>query len=627
MRLTRRNILRAGASALVAPALTAFAPGGRALAQTSDDWRHALSLFGDVKYPQGFKNFEYVNPAAPKGGVVRTTAIGTFDNFNMVIGGVRGSLAAGVTLIFDSLMEGAQDEISTEYGLLAEAVRHPADFASATYRLRAIAKWHDGKPVTIDDVIFSLEMFKKHHPQYAAYYRHVIKAEQTGERDVTFTFDAPGNRELPQIMGQLNILPKHWWEGTDEAGRKRDISLTTTEAPLGNGAYRVKTFSPGRSIVYERVPDYWGKDLPINIGRNNFDELRFEYFRETTVALEAFKRGEIDFRTESSAKNWATEYVFAAVQEKRVVLDEFPVRSMGIMQAFVPNGRREKFADPRVRRALNFAFDFEEMNKQIFFGQYSRVGSYFEGTELASSGLPQGRELEILDGVRAQVPADLFTKPYANPVGGSAENVRNNLREATRLLREAGYEVRNQKLVNAKTSEPMTIELLVADPAMERVVLFYKPSLERLGITVTARTVDSIQYENRLRSWDYDIIVSSWPQSLSPGNEQRHYWGSAEADTAGSRNFAGIKNPAIDALIERVIFATSRPDLEAATRALDRVLLWNHYVVPQWTYSKTRTARWDLYGKPETLPKYGMSGFPQVWWWDEAKAAKTRSRT
>ena len=577
-------------------------------------WRHALSLFGEVKYPADFKRFDYVNPEAPKGGTVRQIQIGTFDNFNLVVAGVKGSLAAGVQLIYESLMTQSLDEVSTEYGELAEAVSHPEDFSWVTYRLRREAKWHDGKPVTPDDVIFSLNAFKQNHPQYSAYYRHVVKAEKVGDREIKFSFDAPGNRELPQIVGQLTILPKHWWEGTDSEGRKRDISATTLEKPLGSGPYRIKEFVPGRTLTLERVKDHWGRDSSTNVGRNNFDELRLEYFRDSTVALEAFKGDQVDWRTENSAKNWATAYDFPAVNDKRVLLEEFPNRSSGIMQAFALNIRRDQFKDPRVRRALNFAFDFEEMNKQIFFGQYKRISSYFDGTELASSGLPEGKELEILEAVRAEVPPEVFTKPYTNPVGGSPEAVRENLREALRLLKEAGYEVRERKLVDSKTGAQFALELLGADPTFERVMLFFKPSLERLGIAVSVRTIDPTQYENRLRSWDFDVVVSSWAESLSPGNEQREYWGSQAADMAGSRNIIGIKNPAIDKLIERLIYAKGRDDLVAATRALDRVLLWNHYVVPQWNYPKVRTARWDRFGRPSELPKYGLSGFPSLWW-------------
>ena len=590
-------------------------------------WRHALSLFGDIKYPADFKQFDYVNPDAPKGGAARQIQVGTFDNFNLAVAGVKGQLAAGVGLIYESLMTQSLDEVSTEYGELAEAVSHPEDFSWVMYRLRREAKWHDGKPVTPEDVIFSLDAFKQYHPQYAAYYRHVTKAEKVGDRDIKFSFDAPGNRELPQIVGQLTILPKHWWEAANGEGRKRDISTTTLEKPLGSGAYRIKDFVAGRTLTLERVKDHWARDLGINVGRNNFDEQRFEYFRDTTVALEAFKGDQVDWRTENSAKNWATAYDFPAVTDKRVLLEEFPNRSSGIMQAFALNIRRAKFSDPRVRRALNLAFDFEETNKQMFFGQYKRISSYFDGTELASSGLPQGKELEILETVRAEVPAEVFTTAYTNPVGGNPEAVRENLREALRLLKEAGYEVRDRKLIDSKTGTQFAFELLSQDPSFERVMLFYKPSLERLGIAVSVRTIDPTQYENRLREWDFDVVVASWGESLSPGNEQREYWGSQAADMAGSRNIIGIKNPAIDKLIERVIYTKDRDDLVAATRALDRVLLWNHYVVPQWNYPKVRTARWDRFGRPAELPKYGLSGFPAIWWYDAEKAARIGKRS
>jgi len=436
VKLSRRTLLRSGTAAvLVAPAAS---PLGLDVARADEkQWRHGLSLFGDLKYPAGFKRFDYVNPEAPKGGAVRLGGFGTFDNFNLVVSGVKGNLAGGLNEVYDTLMVPALDEVSTEYGLLAEAVSHPADFSYVIYRLRAEAKWHDGKPVTPDDVIFSLQAFQKNHPMLSAYYRHVVKAEPTGDREITFTFDGPGNRELPQIVGQLTVLPKHWWEGTDASGKKRDVSATTLEPPLGCGAYRIKEFAPGRTIVFERVKDYWGRDLPVNIGRDNFDEMRYEYFRDSIVALEGFKGDAIDWRTENSAKNWATAYDFPAVKDKRVILEEFPNRASGRMQGFVLNTRREKFSDPRVRLALNYAFDFEEMNKQLFFGQYQRIGSYFEGTELACSGVPEGKELEILETVRDKVPPEVFTKPFKNPVGGSPENVRANLREAIRLLKKA----------------------------------------------------------------------------------------------------------------------------------------------------------------------------------------------
>jgi microcin C transport system substrate-binding protein len=621
--LNARSFQRACATALLIaiPVLTPVQVDAE-----EDDWRHGLSVYGDLKYKLDFKHFGYVDPDAPKGGSARQVAIGTFDNFNPVVAGVKGTVAAGIDLIYDSLMVPALDEVSSAYGLLAESVSHPDDFSLVTYRLRAEARFHDGEPVTPEDVIFSFDAFKKDNPQLSAYYQHVTKIEKSGERDITFTFDSAGNRELPLIVGQFKVLPKHWFEGVDKSGNTRHVRTTTLEPPLGNGAYRIKEFVPGRSIVYERVKNYWGKDLPVNIGRDNFDELRYEYFRDTTVALEAFKADQIDWRNENVAKNWATAYDFPAVTDKRIVKEEFPIRNFGVMQSFAFNTRRAKFSDPRVRRAFNLALDFEEMNKQFFYGQYKRINSYFDGTELASSGLPTGLELEILNTVRDQVPPEVFTAEYKNPVNGNSEAVRNNLREATRLLREAGYEIRDQKLVNAKTGKPMNVEFLLDEPVFERFVLFYKPILERLGIDVTVRTIDDAQHENRTRSFDFDIVIGSWGESLSPGNEQRGYWGSRVADRPGSRNLIGIKNPAVDKLINRVAFAKSREELVAATRALDRVLLWNNYMVPQWTYGRVRAARWDRFSRPEKLPEYGNSAFPTLWWWDAAKAAKTGSR-
>src|SRR6185437_3580156 len=456
-----------------------------------------------------------------------------------------------------------------------ESVSFPDDFSSATYKLHPEAKWHDGKPITPDDVIFSFEAFKKFNPQTGAAYRHVIKAEKLGDREVKFTFEGAGNRELPQTVGQLTVLPKHWWEGADKDGKKRSVGETTLEPPLGSGPYRVKDLSPGHNIAYERVKEYWGKNLAVNVGRNNFDELKYEYFRDATVAIEAFKGNTVDWRVENAAKAWATAYDFPAVKDGRVILEEFPITNVGIMQAFAFNVRRDKFKDPRTRLAFNYAFDFQELNKQLFFGQYKRVASYFEGTDLAASGLPKGHELELLEPMRDKVPPEVFTKPYANPPGGEA---RANQREALRLFREAGYEVRNQQLVNTKSGEPLAVELLANAPLFERVFLFYKPSLERLGITVSVRTVDESQYVNRLRTWDFDIIVYAWGESLLPGNELRGFFGSQAADEAGSENVIGIKNPAVDAMIEKVVAAKTEQDLTAACHALDRILMWNNYV-------------------------------------------------
>ncbi len=625
--MNRRSLLTATLTLLAARGLPLPAWIGSATAQEKAvNWRHGLSPFGELKYPAGFKRFDYVNAGAPKGGSACQIGLGPFDNFNMVVAGVKGSLVLGTEFVYQTLFVPSLDEVSSEYGLLADAVSHPDDFSSATFRLRPEAKWHDGKPVTPADVIFSFNAFKKNSPQLGASFMQVEKAEQTSEREVTFRFAAAGNRKLPQVMGQLTILPRHWWEGTDADGKKRDVTATTLEPPLGSGPYRIKEFSAGRSVVYERVKDYWGGAVNVNVGRDNFDELRFEYFRDATVAIEAFKTNTVDWRTENSAKNWATAYDFAAVTDKRVVLEEFPIANVGIMQAFAFNLRRDKFKDPRVRQAFNYAFDYEALNKQLFFGQYKRIASYFEGTELAATGLPSGRELEFLEKVRDQVPPEVFTKVYANPVTGNPQAIRDNQRNAVRLFNEAGYEIRDQQLVNAKTGEPFTVEFLSNAPIIERVFLFYKPSLERLGIAVSVRTVDEAQYVNRLRTWDFDIMTYAWGESLLPGNEQRGYWGTQAADEPGSENVIGIKSPAVDALIENVIYAKHEADLVAATKALDRVLLWNHYVVPQWAHNKMRTARWDRFGHPPALPKYGMSAFPALWWLDAEKVAKVGSR-
>ena len=629
MAITRRTFLHHGAGAVLTPTLVG---GGSligvesALAQSEPQWRHALSLFGDIKYPANFKQFDYVNPTAPKGGVARMISLGTFDNFNIAVAGVKGSIAPAVSMIYDTLMAKSQDEIVTEYGLLAEGAAHPDDFSFVVYRLRKEARWHDGRPVTVEDVIFSLEALKKQSPFYGSYYRHVVKAEKVGDRNIRFTFDSAGNRELPSIVGELPVLPKHWWEDVDGQGRRRDISVTTLEKPLGSGAYRIKEFSPGRSVVLERVKDYWGSNVPAQVGLNNFDELRFEFFRDNLVALEAFKADQADWIAENSAKQWATAYDFPAASDKRVVKEEFPINDSGRMQAFAINTRRDPFKDVRLRRAMNYAFDFEEMNKQLFYGQYKRIDSYFYGTELASSGLPQGRELQILETVRDKIPPEVFTTTYQNPVGGNPEAVRANLRESARLLKEAGFEVRERKLVDP-SGKPVTVEILVQDPSAERIALFYKPSLERIGITTSIRVVDDAQYQNRLRSFDFDVIIDQWGESLSPGNEQREFWGSQAADIPGARNTVGIKNPAVDVLIEKVIFATDRDDLVAATRALDRVLLWNFYVVPQFSYPFARYARWDRFSHAEPLPKYGRSGLPSLWWYDADKAAKIGKRS
>lgn len=584
------------------------------------EWRHGLSLFGDVKYPAGFRHFDYVNPDAPKGGRARFGAFGTFDSFNGFV--PKGNAAAGLNLVYDTLLTGSFDEPATEYGLIAEAVRHPADFSSVTFRLRAEARFHDGAPVTAEDVVWSFETLKRIDPLRSRYYHDVVKAEVTGEREVTFTFSGPGNRELPQITGQIPVLPKHFWEGTDANGKKRSIEEGSLEKPVGSGPYRVKDFAPGRWISYERVPDYWGATQPVRIGTYNFDEMRFDYYRDPTVLIEAFKGDQFDYREENSAKAWATAYDFPALAEKRVVKETFKDTETGRMQGYAFNIRREKFADPRVRRAFNLAFDFEEMNRSLMYGSYVRIDSYYFGTELASKGLPEGREKDILESVRDKVPPEVFSTPYRNPVGGSPEEMRKNLREAFDLLKQAGWTVSRDggkpALRNAK-GEPFTVEFMYLDQNQERLLSFYKPALERLGIAVTLRLLDDSQYVNRVRSFDFDVITAVWGQSLSPGNEQRDQWGSVAADTPGSQNYVGIKDAGVDALIDKVIFAKDRAELTATVKALDRVLLAHNYVVPHFSSIEDRTIRWDRFSRPDKLPTRGAL-FSILWWWDAEKA-------
>jgi microcin C transport system substrate-binding protein len=454
---------------------------------------------------------------------------------------------------------------------------------------------------------------------YNKYYANVVKAEITGDREVTFTFDKPGNRELPNIMGDLAVLPKHWWEGTDTSGKKRDISKSTLEIPLGSGAYQIESVSPGRQIVWKRAEDYWGKDLPTQVGRNNFDRIKVDYYRDPNAGWEAFKKGGLDdYRQENRIGRWMTEYNFDAVKDGKVIQRSFPLASSGRMQGYVLNQRRDKFKDPRVRQALNYVFDFETMNRTLFFDKYKRINSYFAGIDLASSGLPQGKELEILETVRDQVPPEVFTEEFKLPVNDTPQAFRDNLRRAVALLQEAGWVLKGNKLVNAQTGEPFTIEFLESDPSFERVVAPYIQNLKRIGIDARLRVVDTAQYVARVNDFDFDVVSTVIAQSHSPGNEQREMWGSAAAKTPGSRNLMGIQNPAIDKLIDRVVFATNREDLVAATHALDRVLLWNYYVVPQWFSDTINVAYWNKFGIPEKQPEYvGIDVYS--WWIDPAK--------
>jgi microcin C transport system substrate-binding protein len=619
--LDRRALLKALAAA---PAVTALGtvPAIRpAAAQASGElaWRHGLSLFNSLKYAPDFPHFAYVNPQAPKGGRVRLGGSGSFDSLNPYT--FKGSAAGLIGLTNDTLMTGAMDEASTEYGLVADAVKHPDDFAFVTYRLRPEARFHDGEPMKPDDVIWSMQALKSAHPQYAFYYKDVVKAEQTGEREVTFTFTAPGNRELPQIVGQLPVLPKHWWTGKDAKGEQRSIEQTSMEPPLGSGPYKVAEVKPGASITVRRVADYWGRDLPVNVGANNFDEITAVYFADETVMLEAFKGDQYDYRLESSAKNWATGYDIPAVQKGWIRREEIALKLPDGMQGFALNLRRPKFQDARVRSALNYVFDFDWANQNLFYGQYVRAASYFNNSELASTGLPSPAELALLEPLKNKIPPQVFTGPYANPVNANPQERRKNLLEARNLFAAAGWKPGGDKVLRNETGEAFAIEFLLVSPLFERVVLPYTEQLRLLGVQSTVRTIDSAQYARRVQDFDFDTVVGSWPQSLSPGNEQRDFWGSAAAGRPGSRNLMGVRNEAVDALIDAIIFAKDRPALVDACRALDRVLLWNHYVVPMWFIPYERVALWNRFGQPEPLPPYAI-GFPSIWWWDEAAAAK-----
>ena len=605
---------------LTALALTALIACSPAMAQDKV-WHHATSLIGEPKYPEGFKQFDYVNPDAPKGGVVRLSEMGGFDTFNPIL--PEGEPASGLGLVYETLTTSSEDELSTEYGALAEASSFPDDFSSVTFRMNPRAKWQDGQPITADDVVWSFDKTIALNPSQANYYANVTKAEVTAPGEVTFTFDQKGNRELPKIMGQLLVLPQHWWEGTDDKGAKRDIGKGTLELPMGSGPYELASFSPGRSITYQRDPNYWAMNEGFAVGQNNFDQIKYEFFLDTTAEFEGFKGDEFDWWDENLALRWQGGYDFPAVAEGKVVKELFEnaYRSSGIMVGFVPNLRRETFQNEIFREALLYAFDFEELDKLRFFGQYNRINSYFYGIPLASSGLPEGEELDILNSVKDLVPASVFTTEYTNPVSGDQIKLRGNLKTALDLLTGAGYTLSGSQLLDPQ-GKPVSFEILLNGATIEPIATAFQTNLKRLGINASLRTVDSPQYIERVRSRDFDMIYTGWGQSLSPGNEQRDFWGSASAAQEDSRNYAGIADKGVDALIDKIIYADDRDTLIAATKALDRVLLAHHFVTPTYSLRKSRIARWDRFSHPETLPEYSI-GFPGDWWYDEAKAAKT----
>jgi microcin C transport system substrate-binding protein len=621
MILTRRSLIKT-ASLLGLGSIANFKILGIEGVRADDRvFKHGNSLYGELKYPPDFKHFDYVNPDAPKGGRIRIGVVGSFDSLNPYI--LRGEAATGLGYVLETLTKQSGDEVGSEYGLVAEGTYYPADYSSVAFRLRKEARWHDGEPITAADVIFGFNFLKENNPQYQFYYKNVTKVEQTGDNEITFVFDSKGNRELPGIMGQALVIPKHYWEGTDASGKKRNIAETTLEPPLGSGQYKVKGIKTGQSITFERVKDYWGNALPINIGQNNFDEIEITYFRDRSIVFEAFKADQTDIRLGGGTKEWETQYDFPAFKKGNIIKKTFYTKDAEPMQGFVFNIRRAKFADPRVRFAFNLAYDFEGRMRLLSFGNYNkRTQSYFQQSELAATGLPQGRELEILNQFKDQIPPEVFTTEYQNPVNGTPQNIRANLRKAVELLKQAGWSITGNGLTNDKTGEIMSMEFLLDDPGFEDVALAFKPALERLGIKVTIRTIDSAQYENRTRDFDYDVITGVYAQSLSPGNEQREYWGSAAADRPGSRNAIGIKNPVVDKIIDLIIFSKDRDDLVAATRALDRVLLWNYYILPDFYRAEKWYPHWNRFSYPDKNPDYDV-GFPYLWWWDEEKAKKT----
>jgi microcin C transport system substrate-binding protein len=577
---------------------------------------HALTLGDAPKYGPDFKHLDYVNPDAPKGGSITLGAAGTFDSFNPFI--IKGN-PAGLPGLYETLTTSPEDDVLTEYGLLAESMEVAEDKSWVIFNLRPEARWHDGQPITADDVVFTFNtLIEKGNPQYRYYYADVDKAEKLGEHRVKFQFKHGGNRELPVIMGQLAIVPKHWWEG-------RKFEEVLLEPPLGSGPYKLGKFELGRSFTMERVPDYWGKDLPMRIGTGNYDTVNYSFFQDPEIQLEAFKAGTLDMRpNENSAKRWATQYEFPAVKDGRVIKEVIPHANPAGIQGFVFNLRKPIFQDRKVREALGYAFDFEWSNKALFYGQYSRTRSYFQNSEMEAKGLPSPEELEILTPLKDLIPPEVFTTEYNPPVTDGSGNPRDNLAKAAALLDEAGWKVENGKRV--KDGKQLSFEFLDDDPNTERLVLPLIQNLERMGVTATLRVVDSAQYEYRMENFDFDMTTKIWGQSLSPGNEQREYWGSKAADEPASQNIMGIKSPAVDKLIAEIVNAPTREALIVRCRALDRVLQWNHYLIPQFTLAAFRVAYWDKFGMPDKRPDPLYSYGSSSWWIDPAKEAALAGR-
>ncbi len=576
--------------------------------------RHAVALHGTPKYAPDFKHVDYVNPDAPKGGALKLNAIGSFDSLNPFI--VKGTPAAGMNFmrsgfVYESLMQNAWDEPFSLYGVLAESIEMPEDKSWVAFNLRPEAKWADGVPVTAEDVVWTFNtLMSEGQPFFKAYYGDVKSVEALSDKRVKFTFKVAGNSELPLIIAEMAVLPKHYW-----SAEGRVFNQSSLEPPLGSGPYTVGKVEAGRSIEFVRRDDWWGKDLALFKGFNNFDRVTYDYYRDSNVALEAFFAGEFDVQIENTAKLWETAYDAAPVKDGRIIKEEIANTRPAGMQAFIYNIRRDVFKDPKIREALAYAFDFEWSNKQFAYGAYSRTNSYFENSELANRGLPQGQELALLERFKGQIPDSVFTEAYKAPVTDGSGNARENLRTAMQMLDAAGWTL-GEDGVRSKDGVRLEFEILDSNPQFERWVLPFIKNLKRIGVIANFRIVDSAQYQNRINEFDFDMTVGGFGQSDSPGNEQRDFWGSAKADAPGSRNLIGIKDPAVDTLIEELVQTSSREDLAAHVRAIDRILLSHHYVIPMWHFPKWRIAYWAQIKRPETLS--GISPLiSQTWWYEE----------
>ncbi|MDI9348458.1 MAG: extracellular solute-binding protein [Candidatus Symbiobacter sp.] len=569
----------------------------------------ALSLYGDVKYKPGFDHFDYLDPKAPKGGLVRMAAIGTFDSLNPYI--LKGNPAGNIYLTFDTLTVQSDDEPYTLYGLLADGFQLAPDRSYVIYHLRPEAKFADGSKLTAADVVFSFNLLRQQgRPIYASYWADVSKIEALDPARVKFTLANKNNRELPMVVGSLPVLSQKWFES-------RKFDETSLSPILGSGPYQVGAVDPGRAITYERRPDYWGRDLAVNRGRFNFDQIRIDYYRDDTVALEALKSGALDLRIEPSSKNWAIGYESPALASGKLVKTTLPTRFPAPMQGLVYNLRRPIFADARVRAALAYCFDFEWSNQALFYNAYKRTDSYFMNSTLAApKSLPSKAELAILTPLKGGLPPEVFSQIYAPPKSDGSGVIRDGLKQAINLLSQAGWVIKNGKLVN-EAGQEFTFEILLNNPLLERIILPFTGNLERIGIRAKIRTVDPSQYQARVDKFDYDMMVGLFTQSLSPGNEQRNYWSSAAAKTDGSQNLSGLANPAIDKLVEILINSRSRKDLESASHALDRALLWSHILIPMYYIDAVRVAHWNRYGHAATLPWQGFD--LEGWYLDPTK--------